>query len=412
MRWTLTSPDGIGDFLLRVPWLKEMERVGWHLQLVARPPTLEAAELVGIKGDYISVETNPYGKESRRKRNPFSHEISAIERYNPELVFFGPSHPTFLEEELSKRMTWSKIGGFVLTDGIWMSESIADPREISRRYDIKVPVARNDAEPERNRKAAQVLLNREITISPWRLEIAEGKLLPELSGGGQFLVVNPSRREGDYFLGLGDEGWSRELSILEQQVAERFVFVGTAPEKESNARILAALPGRSRHLNLTGKLSSLTELSRVIQASVGYVGKDCGVMHLAASLNKHIVAVFGGGHGKRFFPAGGSSVVLTVDVPCRGCDWRCHLSEPQCVRDLEHGCVAGAWEKIRKMVIDKPLIIEQPMSARAREIILTHPQDNHPSKAHAQKKDQLRRERRDALTPIHQKLLKRLFPNS
>lgn len=410
MRWTLTSPDGIGDFLLRIPWLKEMERSGWRLQLVARQPTLEAAKLAGVVGDYISIAANPYGKEARRKRNPFRQEIAQIKRFAPDLVFFGPSHPTFLEEELANRLQKQKIGGFVLAEGKWMSESIADPFEMSRRYDLKVPIRLGDAEPERNHKAAEILLGGPVEVSPWILKVTEGKLTPKIAGGDPFLVINPSRREGDYFQGLGDEGWIRELSILEQRVSERFVFVGTAPEAQSNARIHAALLGRDRHLDLTGELANLTELARVIAASGGYVGKDCGVMHLASSMKKPIVAVFGGGHGRRFFPTGKRAAVLTVDVPCRGCDWRCHLPEPLCVKDLEHGCVANAWEKIRVLASEGPLVAEQPMSAKGREIILNRPQDDYPSKTHALKKDQLRRERRDALTPIHQKLLKKLFP--
>jgi hypothetical protein len=410
MRWTLTSPDGIGDFLLRVPWIMEMERSGWQLQLVARQPTLEAAQFAGISADLVSIKENPYGKEARRQRDPFREEVARINKFAPDLVFFGPSHPTFLEEELAGRLQKQKIGGFVLTEGKWMSESITDPRDISERYDLKVPIGLNDSEPERNRKAAKIVLGHPVEISPSIIKVTGEKLTPQIAAGGPFLVVNPSRRTGDYFQGLGDEGWIRELSILEQQTSERFVFVGTAPETESNARIHAALPGRDRHLDLTGKLADLTGLTQIIAASEGYVGKDCGVMHLASSMNTPIVAVFGGGHGRRFFPTGNRSVVLTVDVPCRGCDWRCHLPEPLCVRDLENGCVAESWKRVRQMNGGGPLVIEQPMSAKAREMTLNRPQDDYPSQAHALKKDQLRRERRDALTPIHEKLLKRLFP--
>ena len=104
MRWTLTSPDGIGDFLLRVPWIKEMERSGWQLQLVARQPTLEVAQLACINADFVCIEESPYGKDARRKRNPFAQEIARINKFAPDLVFFRPSHPTFLEEEFASRL--------------------------------------------------------------------------------------------------------------------------------------------------------------------------------------------------------------------------------------------------------------------------------------------------------------------
>lgn len=376
---------------------------------MARDPTLEAAKLAGIKADFVSIEANPYGKDARRKRNPFRQEIARIKRFVPDLVFFGPSHPTFLEEELSVHLSKQKIGGFFLSDGDWMSESITDPRIISQRYDLKVPISASDVETERNLKAAEMLLGQRFEGVPWVLEVAEGQIPLELTDGQPFLVVNPSRREGDYFQGLGDERWIRELSILESQVSERFIFVGTGPETASNARIHAALSGRDRHLDLTGKLANLTALTQIIGASEGYVGKDCGVMHLSSSMNKPTVAVFGGGHGRRFFPTGNRAAVLTVDVPCRGCDWRCHLPEPVCVRELENECVAKAWNRVALMTGNGTLVIEQPISAKGREMILNQPQDDYPANAHALKREQLIKERKEALAPLHQKLFKKLF---
>ena len=58
------------------------------------------------------------------------------------------------------------------------------------------------------------------------------------------------------------------------------------------------------------------------------------------------------------------------------------------------------------------LVVEQPMSAKGREIMVKQPQDDYPSKAHALKRDQLRRERHDALMPLPQKILKKLFPKT
>lgn len=407
MRWTLTSPDGIGDFLLRVPWLFEMERHGWQLQLVARSPTLEAARLVGLSGDFVPLQQSPYSKAAKLCRNPFRAELQVIRRHRPGLVFLGPSHPTFFEEEAAVRLSETPLAGFVLGEDFWPSEGLEDPRLIAAKLSQSVAIRDSDNEAARNRLAAETLLGRKLSLEPLRINATDCGRLP--AGLPQrFLCVSPGYREGDYFTGWGSENWVRELRELEASCGLPFVFTGSAGEGKSNSSILESLARPSRHINLTGTLLSLSELVAVVAAAEAYVGKDSGAMHLAGAVGTPVLAVFGGGHRHRFFPVRGPAVVLTVAASCRGCDWRCHLPEPVCVRGLMPGILVEGWNALSAQVGEEVIAVEQQPGPEIMKILSTHPQNLHPVVAHEIRKREFRALRKQALRPLPFRLWRRL----
>lgn len=407
MRWTLTSPDGIGDFLLRVPWMQEMGRRGWRLQLVAREPTLEAARLVGLDADCVPIGLSPYSKTAKLHKDPFRGEMASITKHRPDLVFFGPSQPTFLEEEIALRLEGVPFAGFVLEEDFWPSEGLSDPRLIAGRLARAVPVRDTDSEPMRNLRAAETLLGRPVSLAPLRLD--PDRCGPPPDGlPRRFLCVSPGYREGDYFQGWGTESWTQELRALEALTELPMVFTGSAGERRSNALIVESLAHPARHVDLTGSLSSLAQLGAVLAKAEAYVGKDSGAMHLAGALGRPVLAVFGGGHRRRFYPASGPAVVLTVDVPCRGCDWRCHLPEPACVRGLKTGSLVAGWRTLGGLQDREVVPVEQQPSAELEAFLAAHPQNSHPERAHAGRKQEWRKLREQALSPLPVRILRKL----
>lgn len=375
-RWTFTSPDGIGDFFLRLPWLLEMERHGWQLQLIGREPTLEVARLAGLQAELVPLRFSPYSKEPRRHRDPFALEFKAIEKFGSELLFLGPSQPSFLEEEVVRCFQNFRLGGFVLEEDFWPSEGNQDPHQLVKHYAIKVPVSHVMTEPERNQKAASMLLGEEMSFQPFHfLEDTfqiPTTILHELGiATKEYLIVSPGYRAGDYFKGWGEENWIRELRMLEEETNYSFLFTGSASEAVANHAIFSQLQHPALHRDLTGKVTSLKEFGNLMKGAAAYVGKDSGSMHVAAALNKPVLAVMGGGHWKRFFPQGTKAVVLTVATPCRGCDWHCHLEEPVCVRGLEKGSLLQGWKHLKKMSSPEVVVLEQPLSASKRNMVMS-----------------------------------------
>ena len=140
MRWTLTSPDGIGDFILRLPWLIKMQDAGWKLQILARAPTLELANLVGLDAEMVELSQNPYSIEPKSSFRPFIRDFKAIEKFRPHLIFLGPSQPTYLEEKITKKFLHVKKVGFYIKEGFWPSEGLENPRELAMAYQDRVEV--------------------------------------------------------------------------------------------------------------------------------------------------------------------------------------------------------------------------------------------------------------------------------
>jgi hypothetical protein len=396
MKWALTSPDGLGDFLLRLPWLFAMEQAGWELTLLARQPTIELAMLTGLQGRMVPLGNSPYSKETRRLRDPFQRERIIAEKSG--LVFLGPSQPSFFEEEIGGKLRGPQLAGFVLDEPFWPSESVTPAAEIARSFDLRIGVSNMDTEPDRNRKAAEVLLQRPVECPPFRFPI-QPPVDPTLLPTGDYVVVSPGYRQGDYFSGMGRQRWVTELRGLEKSISANFVFTGSALETEENQAIHQGLSVPERHRNLTGQLPNLASLLSLLSSSIGYVGKDSGTVHLAASLGKPIVAVYGGGHWKRFLPTGTRAVVLTTVVPCRGCDWRCHLPEPVCATGIREGAIVEGWQRVFSLSEERTEIMENAPGVEAEALIKSTPQDDYPEKQHAIRRARLAEERALVLSP-------------
>ncbi|WP_022853982.1 lipopolysaccharide heptosyltransferase I [Thermodesulfatator atlanticus] len=108
-------------------------------------------------------------------------------------------------------------------------------------------------------------------------------------------------------------GW-QELSLLLTQKGLAPVFVGSAADKSYVAKILAKGEG----LSLCGK-TSLLELASIISQATLVVSVDTGPMHLAAALNKPVVALFGPTAPWRTGPLGERHRVIQKKLPCVPC---------------------------------------------------------------------------------------------
>ena len=372
-----------------------MQECGWELQLLARGPTLELADLAGIKAEFVELSQNPYSKEAKCSLQPFKRDFATIEKFNPGILFFAPSQPTFLEEQITKKFPYLKKGGFFLKEGFWPSEGLENPRDLAKAYQFQIEVFGGLPDFYRNQLACRFLLGSQDVLTPYFLPSAQwpqtiAKDRPDTCS--EYVVVSPGVRSGDYFKGWGAHNWTRELKKLESAIPHQFVFVGGPNEIKGNSEIFEGLSDSKRHLNLTGKTKTLKDLIGVLARSKGYLGKDCGTMHLASICNIPVLAVFGGGHRDRFFPPYKKSTSITVDVPCRGCDWRCHLSEHICVNGIPKGLVSEIFEKKLSLSDNDFPNLELPAPKYALDMLKNNPIQDYPEQCHQIKKDRQKME--------------------
>lgn len=135
--------------------------------------------------------------------------------------------------------------------------------------------------------------------------------------------------------------WRKLIQLLPRH---HFFILG-GPEDQFCAELAQTDPLRVQ--NLAGKLNWL-ESSRLIQASLGVVSADTGIMHLSDYLGRPTFALIG---PTAFgFPSWPNSRTLEVDLPCRPCTkdgrGRCRLKEYQkCLVDIRPEVVASMIEQ-------------------------------------------------------------------
>jgi lipopolysaccharide heptosyltransferase I len=123
-------------------------------------------------------------------------------------------------------------------------------------------------------------------------------------------------------------------------------LAGTMRDRERCRQIAAAAPGAC---DLSGKTTP-AELAALIRRAEVAVTNDSGSMHVAASLGKPMVSVFGPTNPVHIGPYQRPESVVRVDLPCSPCNYR-RLS--QC--PFDHACMkqvtpAMVVEHVRRIV--------------------------------------------------------------
>lgn len=103
---------------------------------------------------------------------------------------------------------------------------------------------------------------------------------------------------------------------------------------------------KSRCTDLAGKLQ-LDETVDLLSAASMVVSNDSGLLHVAAALNRPVVAVYGSTSSEFTPPLGDHVEVLSVDLPCRPCAQpTCRLEHFRCMRDVTPDLMLGAMGRL------------------------------------------------------------------
>jgi heptosyltransferase-2 len=142
------------------------------------------------------------------------------------------------------------------------------------------------------------------------------------------------RWPADYFAEVANtllaSGWAIWLigSIKERPIAEKIM----------------ALTNHACH-DLTGKFS-LTDIIDLMSLVTGVITNDTGLMHMAAALNKQLIALFGSSSPLFTPPLTNKATILSLKLECQPCFKRnCPLEHSRCLRDLQPQQVLSAVSK-------------------------------------------------------------------
>ncbi|MEY2905643.1 MAG: hypothetical protein RLZZ408_114 [Verrucomicrobiota bacterium] len=351
MKITISSPDGLGDFILRIPMVTALREAGHELQLLLRQPAASLAEEVFPDLKRLEISVDPYHEEVRKKRNPFRPEQEAIRKFRPDLYVAAPFALTFFDEVwLEQNKGAVPVAGFTTREDFWPTGTIADPRKLSSGFQtgVDVPVALPDL--EKNRMLGSAILGRELPAEAPHLQPSHQAALRArqilaahgLEEGG-YWVACVGGRSGLMMKDWGEANWSEFLAKISQKDDRPIVFLGNTKEWESIERIRAGMSGS---VNLASEPPQLSVSLALLAMSRGYVGRDSGVMHMAAAVGRSVLAAYGGGHWGRFFPSSGPAVVVSQAMSCRGCNFSCPHERPHCITGISMETMLEGWGRL------------------------------------------------------------------
>ena len=380
MRITISSPDGLGDFVLRMPFFEALRDAGHDLQIFMRAPALDLAAAALPTARIEKISEDPYARLVRFRRNPFAVEVKKIGAFAPDLLVIALFQHSFFDEIcLSKIPKRLRVAGFRSADAFWGTQANTAPQELAERFDMCVEVSTGIPELEKNRLLASAILGSPVPRKPARISPpqtaindARSILREHKISEGEYWVVCAGSRPGLEIKDWGEANWIAALGRIAPETKAPFLFLGNEAEAASIERIRSGLPSGSRHFNLAANPPSILAAFGIIALSAGFVGRDSGPMQLAAASQRPILAIFSESHWGRFFPETDGSVIVSREVPCKGCLGYCHLPEPFCVRRVTVQHFLDGWKLLRSAPPHETRIVEIPIDADlSREIVET-----------------------------------------
>ena len=390
MKISVSSPDGLGDFVLRIPFFEALLQAGHELQVFMRPPAFELATALLPSVRVERIGEDPYARLVRFRRNPFRSELRKISAFAPDLVVIALFQHSFFDEICVAKLPRNlKVAGFRCKDGFWGTQANAPPQEIAERFAIRAEVKTSWPEVEKNRLLASAILGtsvpaRPVKLSPPASALSEARRLLQANGleEQKYWVVCAGSRPGLEVKDWGEGNWAAALSRIASETRAAFVFIGNEAEAASIDRIRAALPENCVHFNLARHPPAIVTTLGIIALSAGFVGRDSGPMHLAAACARPFLAISSGWLWGRFFPETQGSVIVSRSVPCQGCLGYCHLPEPFCVRRVTVEQFLEGWRLLQTGDLRSTHILEIPMDEDLRDEIAAKAHLRFPELAH------------------------------
>lgn len=168
---------------------------------------------------------------------------------------------------------------------------------------------------------------RDIAIAKYQLNIQKPILI--LCPGAEF--GTSKRWPAEYFAQVANEKLKQDWQIW---------ILGSV--KDQTVAEVIQQHTKNACYNLTGK-TSLAEAIDLISLATIVISNDSGLMHIAAALQRKLIAIYGSTDAHFTPPLTNKAQILSINLTCRPCFQReCPLQHHRCMRDLKPNVVIQA----------------------------------------------------------------------
>jgi len=346
MRILVTSPGGIGDFVFRQPFFSVLVEHG-HELLLAVPGALVPLARLTVREARTLLLPGPAGEPSGEDADAENRFRDRVAEFAPELIVPASCPPTPLDEEIAR--WFPEVSSIVLTVEDESGEAAEGPP-----FKKVIRVAQGEPERERYAVLAAAILGWRADLPAPAINLDEETLdrgMRELERLGvdpaACWIVCAGHPATAAVRNWEPQQWADLLASICRRHDLQLLFCGVAEEHPVAETIRERMGGaKSRSVNLCRPGTDLTLLAGLLAQSAGYLGRLTGPAYMAAALGKPIVAVSGAGEWPVSLPVARGGAVLTMLVPCAGCGWDCHLSEPYCVRRMPVEEVEAEFDRV------------------------------------------------------------------
>lgn len=284
----------------------------WSLPLLARMPEVSNAIVMPLgHGQFNLIERFRIGKSLRAKK--YDQAIVLPNSFKSALVLFFAKIP--------KRTGWVGELRYGVLNDVRSLDKKRYPLMIERFMALGLPP---DAPLPAVYPQPKLMISAETqkhTLEKYQLSTPTKPILA-LCPGAEF---GPAKRwPENYYADVANqklnEGWD--------------VWIFGSPKDMPVADAIMQLT-QQRCVNFTGK-TKLEEAVDLLALSTAVVSNDSGLMHIAAALQKPLVAVYGPTSAGFTPPLNKDAKVLTLHLECQPCFQReCPLKHHRCMKELK-----------------------------------------------------------------------------
>ncbi|MCL5975774.1 MAG: lipopolysaccharide heptosyltransferase II [Gammaproteobacteria bacterium] len=214
----------------------------------------------------------------------------------------------------------------------WLGEMryglLNDPRKLNKRA-LPLMVQRFVALAH---PASQAHISPEYLPPKMIAEVVSSELAPLKTSNQKRLVLCPGAEFGPakqwpatHYAALGEELTQQGWQVL---------IMGSKADAAIGDEIVAGIKDKQNVINLCGK-TQLGEAIDLIATADQVVSNDSGLMHIAAALNRPLVAIYGPTSPAFTPPLSDNANLVQIDIECSPCFKRtCPLGHHKCMQEL------------------------------------------------------------------------------